>query len=71
MYRIQPIYEVREPNRDVRERTRKALRDVWERERGRDGNAGRTLRRVRGYDVLAKRAPWTWECLSSVGSSAR
>lgn len=67
-YRIQPIYEVREPrgmDREVRENTRAAL------ERNeRSGGGGRTIRRVRGYDVLARRVPWSWECVSSGGGSS-
>lgn len=68
-YRIQPISESR-PYRtviatpgvdEVRETTRIALREAKP-ERNR-------LRRVAGYEVLGREVPWSWDCVSSVGSS--
>lgn len=63
IYRIQPIYERREPDVEVRETTRIALREVRP-ERSR-------LRRVAGYEVLGKRVPWSWDCVSGTNSSVR
>jgi hypothetical protein len=60
LYRIQPIYEHRAP--EIRETTRIALREVRPvRERVR-------LRRVAGYEVLGRRVPWSWDCVSGTGT---
>ncbi|KAF2649296.1 hypothetical protein K491DRAFT_208544 [Lophiostoma macrostomum CBS 122681] len=71
IYKIQTVDEgalagyrttVVEPaQHEVRETTRIALRETRPERRG--------LRRVAGYEVLAREVPWSWDCVSSVADS--